>query len=90
LKQITIRGIPDDIAKIIKKEAREKHLSLNKAFISLLEKATGVKSKKIDRKTIYHDLDYLCGKWSEKDAEVFDKNLKSLRTIDEDLWKEAG
>jgi len=85
LKQITIRGIPDGIAKIIKTEAKEKHLSLNKVLISLLEKATGIKSK--SRKIIYHDLDHLFGVWSKKDAEMFEKNVKTQRKIDQDLWK---
>ena len=87
LKQITIRGIPDEIAKIIKKEAKEKHLSINKALLSLLEKATGIKSK--SRKIIYHDLDHLFGVWSKKDAEIFEKNVKTQRKIDQDLWKKS-
>ena len=45
LKQITIRNIPDEIERIVKKEARVKVLSLNKAFISLLERATGIRAK---------------------------------------------
>ena len=45
MKQITIRNIPDEIEKVVKKEARVKGLSLNKAFISLLERATGIRTK---------------------------------------------
>ncbi len=89
MKQITIRDIPDDIAKIVKKKARENNLSLNKAFISLLEKTTGIKAKKMKRKTTYHDLDHLCGAWSKKEANAFKKNLKTQRKIDEDLWKKT-
>ncbi len=90
MKQITIRGISDDIAKIIKKEAKEKHLSLNKALISLLEKATGIKGKNLARKAIYRDLDHLCGAWTKKDAKMFEKSLEIQRRIDEDLWKKSG
>jgi hypothetical protein len=37
MKQITLRGIPDDVTKAVKEEARQKGLSLNKAFLSALQ-----------------------------------------------------
>ena len=47
MKQITVRGIPPEVEKIIKKEAQRKGLSLNKAFVSVLEKtATGKRDVK--------------------------------------------
>ena len=87
LKQITLRGIPVEIERMIKKEAERKGLSLNKAFISLVEKATGTKEKMQKRKSMHHDLDYLCGIWTKRDAEEFTKNVEFQRTIDEGLWK---
>jgi hypothetical protein len=90
MKQITIRDIPEEIARDIKKEAKKKNLSLNKAFIFILERATGKKARRTAGKTAYHDLDHLFGIWSKKDAQVFDKNLASQREIDKDLWKKAG
>ena len=87
MKQITIRNIPAEIEKIVFKEAKDKGLSLNKAFILLLEKAAGNKLKKKNKKSLYHDLDHLFGIWSRQDAELFDKNLEYQRSIDEDLWK---
>jgi len=90
LKQLTIRRIPVEIEKIIKKEAEKKGLSLNKALILLLEKATGMKGKENKKKAPYHDLDHLSGVWSKEESETFEKNLQSQREIDEDLWKKAG
>ncbi len=87
LKQITLRGIPVAIERMIKKEAERKGLSLNKAFISLVEKATGTKEKMQKRKSMHHDLDHLCGIWTKRDAEEFTKNVEFQRTIDEGLWK---
>ena len=89
MKQITLRDIPDNIANIVKKQAKANKLSLNKAFISLLEKATDIKSKKKAVKTIYHDLDHLCGAWTKKDSKKFEKDLEVQRKIDEDLWKKT-
>ena len=89
LKQITVRGIPLDIEKMIKREAGRKGLSLNKAFISLLEKTTATKQKAQKRKSLYHDLDHVCGIWTKKEAEQFTNTVEFQRTIDEGLWKKA-
>ena len=89
LKQITLRGIPVDIERMIKREAERKGLSLNKAFISLLEKATGTKEKVQKRKFLHHDLDHLCGIWTKREGEGFTKTIEFQRSIDEDLWKNA-
>jgi hypothetical protein len=90
LKQITLRGIPVEVERIIKREAERKGLSLNKAFISLLEKTIGTRQKAQTRKSVpHHDLDHLCGIWTKREAEEFIKNVEFQRTIDEDLWKNA-
>lgn len=89
MRQITIRGIPDEIEKMIKKEAKRKGLSLNKAFISLIEKETGIGAKERKKKILHHDLDHLFGVWTNEEATVFKRNLNFQRKIDEDLWKKA-
>lgn len=90
MRQLTIRNIPEDIERDIKREARKKNVSLNKACISVLEKATGKKNRRTPRKAIYHDLDHLSGVWSTKDARVFEKDLSFQREIDKNLWKRTG
>jgi hypothetical protein len=87
LKQITIRGISPEIKKIVENEAKRKGISLNKAFISLLERTTGVKGKASKKKTLYHDLDHLAGTWTKEEALALKKNLEIQRKIDESLWK---
>ena len=89
MKQITLRGIPVEVERIIKREAERKGLSLNKAFISLLEKTTGTKEKAKQKKFLHRDLDHLCGIWTKREAEEFTKNVEFQRSIDEDLWKNA-
>jgi plasmid stability protein len=44
MKQITLRDIPDEVKKTVQREAERKGLSLNKAFISILEQAVGGKT----------------------------------------------
>ena len=88
MKQLTIRGIPDEVQKVIEREAKRKRKSRNKIVVSLLEQATGVKSSgKSSRVEAYHDLDHLSGLWWAKEAERFEKHLVKQRKIDEDLWK---
>ena len=89
MKQITVRGVPVEIEKMIKREAESKGLSLNKAFISVLGKTTGTKEKSQRRKFPHHDLDHLCGIWTKREAEDFIKTVDLQRTIDEDLWKKT-
>ena len=87
MKQITIRSIPDEVKKTVQKEAERKGVSLNKAIISLLERAVGTTERK--KKVLYHDLDHLAGLWSREEAASFDKTLKAQRKVDAELWKKT-
>lgn len=88
MKQMTIRGIPEEVEKKVKAEAQRKGVSLNKAFLSLLERSAGISRK--ERKKVHHDLDHLFGKWTKEEAEAFNKGLQFQRRVDEDLWKKIG
>ena len=89
MKQITLRSIPDEIEAMVKREAKAKGLSLNKAFITLMERAGGIKAKDKKKKTLYHDLDNLSGVWSKSDTAEFDNNLRLQRKVDEELWRKT-
>lgn len=89
MKQFTIRGIPEEIERVIKNEAEIKGLSLNKAFISVLKRATGKGTKVQKDNPIYHDLDHLCGVLSEEEGEELINNINLQRKIDKELWKET-
>ena len=90
MKQITVRGLPPEVEKIIKKEAHRKGLSLNKAFVSVLERAaTGKKDVKKKGKILYHDLDPFFGIWNNEESAEFQKSLDFQRKIDEGLWKKT-
>ncbi|MHB8844220.1 MAG: hypothetical protein ACYC7L_05665 [Nitrospirota bacterium] len=89
MKQITIRGIPENVEKVIKKEAARKRTSLNKALVSLLEKAAGTSAPAKNKPVRYNDLDHLAGLWAREEAAAFDKALNAQRTIDEGLWKKT-
>lgn len=87
MKQITIRGIPKDVEKIVKREATRKKTSINKVLVSLLEKAAGTSSTEQKGPVLYRDLDHFAGLWAKEEAAAFNKALDAQRMIDEDLWK---
>ena len=90
MKQITIRGISGKVERIVRKQAREKGLSLNKTLVSLLEKSVGVTPGDVKGVGLHHDLDELSGVWAHEDAAAFDRSLQSQRSVDEELWKRTG
>jgi hypothetical protein len=87
MSQVTLRGIPEDIEHIVKKEAKASGTSLNKAFISLLRRGAERQPKpKSGKKTQGGEFNAFLGLWSEDEAASFDASLKAQRKIDKELW----
>ena len=85
MKAITLRNLPPDLDNAIRKRARGKRMSVNKAVIGLLEDHLTQDKRK--RAELHHDLDDLCGSWTDAAAAAFDRVLAKQRTIDQDVWK---
>lgn len=85
LKAVTLRNLPPELARVIRRKAREKGTSVNKAVISLLEGSVGTVRKKL--KPLHRDLDALAGSWTEEEASSFERTLAQQRVIDPELWK---
>jgi hypothetical protein len=85
MKSITIHGIDDPLAELIKSKAQAEGLSINKTVKKLLEESLGVKprAKGINR----HDFEEFCGIWSDSDLAEFEENTKDLRNINYEDWK---
>jgi hypothetical protein len=82
---LTLRQVPPPVEKAIREEAAQRHISLNKAVVSMLEETVlGKKKPGIQR---YHDLDWMSGTWSAKDTADFQKHLAESRSIDPELWQ---
>lgn len=64
---------------------RGKRMTVNKAVIGLLEEH--LTQNKMKRAELYHDLDALCGSWTEDAAAAFNRALAKQRAIDQDVWK---
>ena len=82
---ITVRGVPPDVAKVIRQRATRTGTSVNRVVIGLLEEGAGVRRK--PRRVLHHDLDHLAGAWSREEARAFEKALQEQRRIDPELWK---
>lgn len=82
---MTIRGIDDEVAKLLKDRAKSEDLSVNGLILKMVKESLGIEKKK--RIKTYQDLDHLAGTWSEKDFNEFQKRVEDMEKIDEDIWK---
>lgn len=76
--QYTIRGIPGEVDRVLRRKAARLNLSLNQLVVEELTRATVGQTAKAD----FSDL---VGRW-EPDPE-FDKIVRSQRQIDWKKWK---
>jgi plasmid stability protein len=86
MKAVTLRNLPPELSRIIRRRAAEKRSSINRTVIDLLEEGVGIRSKR-GVKPLYHDLDALAGAWTKEAGAAFDKALFRQRGIDPELWK---
>ena len=83
---VTLRNLPPDLVRAIKKRAREKNTSLTKAAVGLLEEATGT-ARGVQARHLYQDLDGFAGKWTREEAAAFERGLKARRAVDNEVWE---
>jgi hypothetical protein len=84
MKAITLRNVPPDVEKVVRRRAVEKNLSLNKAVIELVALGGGLTKP---AKELHSDLDDLFGRWTKREADAFDRRLRGLRKVDAELWR---
>ncbi|MEK6590615.1 MAG: antitoxin [Nitrospinota bacterium] len=82
---ITIRGIDDEIAMALKKQAKKENTSINSIVLKIVKESLGLRKK--GRTVTYTDLDHLAGTWDEKDYTEFQNRVADFEVIDENLWK---
>lgn len=79
-QQYTIRGIPANIDKALRKRMKEEGKSLNTVALEALASGSDVRQP-------HRDLSYLIGSLSEKEAEALSAEIEAQKTIDPDLWR---
>lgn len=88
-KQLTVRGVDPPLARRLQEEANRRGLSLNGTVLLLLRQATGLGGpveKAESDPPRFHDLDHLAGAWSKEEAEAFERRLRAVRRVDQELW----
>ncbi len=84
MKVVMLRKLPPEVIKAVQRRARERGTSINKAVISLLEEAVGIRNK-VQRSMLHHDLDALAGSWTKEEAVRFEAVLRKQRQVDPEL-----
>ncbi|MBN2441799.1 MAG: hypothetical protein JXJ04_10645 [Spirochaetales bacterium] len=79
---LNIRNIEDPVYNFLKKESKEKGMSINKLILNILDKVSAHKGE-----DEYHDLDDFFGTWSDEECNAILEVSGELRAIDEELWK---
>jgi hypothetical protein len=77
-----LRGIPEEVMALLKREAKRLRTSVNVLILKMIEKGLGFSCKK----SSYHDLDHLAGSWSPAEEKIFEENTKQFEKIDKELW----
>ncbi len=78
-KQLTVRGVSDELARRLSRLSRERGESVNATTLALLEQAVGIDARR--RRLARY------ATWSAADAAEFDRALSDQRVVDDDLWR---
>lgn len=83
MKQLTIRGVPDRLARALADERQRRGQSLNQTVLDLLGQALGVTpNARFD-----NGLAALAGSWSDEELREFRAATAVFEQLDEDLWR---
>ncbi len=83
---LSIRGVDNHLADILKEKAGASNQSVNQFVIEMLKKHVGLEKTK-QYTAQYDDLDHLFGSWTEAEFERIQEKIDSERQIDVELWK---
>ena len=80
---LTVRNIPDDMAKALRTEKHRRGKSLNQTVIDLLRQALGLGWESPGG----NGLEKLAGTWSREEFNRFERATAVFEQIDEELWR---
>jgi len=81
---VTLRNLPPGVEARLREKARISRASLSQTVIGLLEESLGLRAATTAE---HHDLDWLAGTWSKREADAFDRTLSEQRTTEKALWR---
>lgn len=83
---LSIRGIDEETARLLKEAARKTGTSVNSRVLELIRQGLGLEQG-AGRGAQYRDLDHLAGTWSEEDQGAFEAATAAFEEVDEELWR---
>ena len=86
MKQLTVRGLVDELVRAIRRLANRDETSLNRAAVKLMRRGEGLDDRPA-ADTVGSSLDHLIGTWSDAEADEIERTLRHFKTIDEAMWK---
>ncbi len=86
MKQLTVRGLGDELAQAIQRLANREGTSLNRAAVQLMRRGAGLADGQ-GADTVGSSLDHLIGTWSCAEADEIEQALRDFETIDENVWE---
>lgn len=86
MKQLTLRGFDEELARRLKHLAARENLSLNKTVLQLLRKVTGLETSPVPANRVGDSLDEFIGVWSAAEQQEFNATTRVFEEIDETLW----
>ncbi|MDE2974922.1 MAG: hypothetical protein OXU64_09430 [Gemmatimonadota bacterium] len=85
MKQLTVRGLGDELTRAIRRLANRDGTSLNRAAVKLLRRGAGLAGPGPD--TVGSSLDHLIGTWNDAEAGEIESALRHFEGVDEALWE---
>ena len=86
MKQLTIRGFDEAVAREIERVAKEQGISLNQSVQRILRRGAGPIPDRKDTGLVGSSLDHFIGTWSQEEAEELERAVADFEGIDESMW----
>jgi hypothetical protein len=83
MRHLTIRNVPDELARRLEEEKHVRGRSLNQTVLDLLAQATGLTSSGARS----NGLARFAGTWTQEEFEEFERAIAPFEEVDEELWR---
>ena len=86
-KQLTVRGLGEDLASAVQRLAAREQISLNQAALKLLRQGAGLSAPFEPPNAPRRPIEDLFGAWNREDAATVECAISVFAEIEPELWK---
>ncbi|MDX1417812.1 MAG: toxin-antitoxin system HicB family antitoxin [Candidatus Promineifilaceae bacterium] len=87
MKQLTIRGVAEELHHEIRIRAEQHNMSINRYILTIIKKQVGFSNYGELQDVEFDDLDYLAATWSQEEYQEFIDQIQGQQQIDSELWQ---